>query len=128
MIYENYEDADVGWVWAPYFKPKEIACRGTGELVVDVKALDILLRARLLADKPFKINSAYRSRLHNARVGGAPKSAHRSGIAFDIALAGHDRKKLLRFCQEAGFGSFGLYKTFLHVDTRRGRRWGSWAQ
>jgi hypothetical protein len=59
-------------------------------------------------------------------VGGAPKSAHREGIAFDISLRGHDRNELLRQCREAGFGSFGKYKTFLHVDTRRNRKWGSW--
>ena len=52
--------------------------------------------------------------------------AHREGIAFDISLRGHDRNELLRQCREAGFGSFGKYKTFLHVDTRRNRRWGSW--
>ena len=125
MIYEHYSEVD-RWDYAPYFTPQEIACRGTGELLVNDAALTILLRARLLADKAFTINSSYRSRLHNARVGGAPKSAHREGIAFDISLRGHDRDELLRQCREAGFGSFGKYKTFLHVDTRRNRRWGSW--
>ena len=126
MIYQHYKDAEYDWNWNPYFKPKEIACRGTDELVVDAKAMDILLQARLYIDKPIKINSAYRSRLHNCRVGGAPKSAHRRGIAFDLSLAGHNKEELLLACKEAGFGSFGKYKTFLHVDTRRGRQWGSW--
>ena len=126
MIYEHYLDAEDEWTWGPYFSPKEIACRGTGELLVNPQALDILLRARLLADRPFHILSAYRSPVHNAFVGGAPKSAHKDGIAFDISLRGHDRYTLFKQCRDAGFGSFGKYNTFLHVDTRKGRQWGSW--
>ena len=126
MLYDHYEEAEYDWIWSPYFKPEEIACKGTDELLVNPNGLDVLVRARILADKAFTINSSYRSRLHNARVGGAPKSAHREGIAFDISLRGHDRNELLRQCREAGFGSFGKYKTFLHVDTRRNRKWGSW--
>ena len=126
MLYEHYEEAEYDWIWGPYFKPEEIACKGTDELLVNPNGLDVLVRARILADKAFTINSAYRSRLHNAKVGGAPLSAHRSGIAFDISLRGHNRKQLLQQCEQAGFGSFGKYKTFLHVDTRPGRTWGKW--
>ena len=85
-----------------------------------------LARARAAAARPFAILSAYRSPLHNARVGGAAKSAHKDGIAFDIALRGHDPEGLTAACRAAGFGSFGRYPTFLHVDLRKGRSWGSW--
>jgi uncharacterized protein YcbK (DUF882 family) len=125
VIYEHYSEID-GWDWQPYFSPAEIACKGTNSLLVNPEALDTLLRARLLADKPFHILSAYRSPVHNAFIGGAPLSAHKNGSAFDINLRGHNRDKLLEQCRDAGFGSFGKYRTFLHVDTRKGRNWGSW--
>ncbi len=126
MLFTHYEEAEDVWEWSPQFTPKEIACRGDGSLLVNPQALDVLLRARLLADRPFRILSAYRSPRHNALVGGAPKSAHKDGIAFDIALAGHEPDELLAVCRAAGFGSFGKYNTFLHVDLREGRRWGKW--
>ncbi len=126
MLYENYEEANDDWLWGPYFTPQEIACKGSGSLLVEPKALDVLLRARLLADRPFHILSAYRSPVHNAFVGGAPKSAHKDGVAFDISLRGHTPWELLSICEGAGFGSSGKYNTFLHVDLRPGRRWGSW--
>jgi uncharacterized protein YcbK (DUF882 family) len=79
---------------------------------------------REIVGKPMVILSAYRSPLHNARVGGAPLSQHRNGTAFDIALKGHDRHALLRAARAAGFTGFGFYSTFLHVDTGRKRTWG----
>ena len=103
-----------------------IACNGTDSLLVNPTALDVLVRARLLADRSFHITSAFRSPVFNAKVGGAPKSVHKLGMAFDISLRGHNRKDLLAQCKQAGFGSIGKYKTFLHVDTRPGRAWGKW--
>jgi len=126
MFYEHYTGAEDAWLWGPYFKPSEIACRGDDSLLVEPDALNCLVKARLLANRPFHILSAYRSPRHNAMVGGAPKSAHKDGIAFDISLRGHDRQQLLEQCSDAGFGSFGKYNTFLHADLRPGRRWGKW--
>jgi|TARA_R110000744_G_scaffold190969_1_gene310181 uncharacterized protein YcbK (DUF882 family) len=126
VLYDHYEEAEYDWIWSPYFKPKEIACKGTDSLLINPEALNVLVRARILADKPFRVTSGFRSRTHNAFVGGSPKSSHKDGIAFDISLQGHDKEDLLAQCQAAGFGSFGKYKTFLHVDTRKGRRWGNW--
>ena len=126
MLYDHYEEAEYDWIWGPYFKPSEIACKGSDSLLIDPRALDVLVRARILADKSFRITSAYRSPVHNAKIGGAPKSVHKLGMAFDISLRGHDREDLFAQCKAAGFGSFGKYKTFLHVDTRKGRRWGKW--
>lgn len=126
MLYDHYEEAEYDWIWGPYFKPEEIACNGTNSLLVNPTALNVLVRARILADKSFHITSAFRSPVFNAKIGGAPKSAHKLGVAFDISLRGHNKKDLLAQCKQAGFGSFGKYKTFLHVDTRKGRAWGKW--
>jgi hypothetical protein len=78
------------WHW-PNFTPKEIACRGTGELVVVSDAMDRLQTLRELLDRPLHITSAYRSRLHNARIGGVSLSRHRGlggELAFDILIKG----------------------------------------
>jgi len=124
-FYASFRDVPgSAWRWE-HFKPAEIACKGSGALLLIPDAMDALERARVADGKPFRILSAYRSPLHNARVGGAPKSAHKDGTAFDIALGGRAHDTLIATCRIAGFGSFGRYKTFLHVDLRRGRSWNS---
>jgi len=123
MLYDHFSEiSGKDWRWNN-FRPAEIACRGSAEILVDPIALDALQAARNECGRPFQILSAYRSPRHNAYVGGAPLSAHKSGIAFDIHLDGHDRQTLLDICRGAGFGSFGRYVSFLHVDMRPGRAW-----
>ena len=129
MIYEDADDIPRNWnAWpVKYFKPLEIACRSTGEIFVNIDALAKLDYLRSLMNKPLRINSAYRSHYHNARIGGAPFSAHslRGGAsAFDIALEKHDKSELIRIAKRVGFTGFGVnYKSFLHVDCGRKRSW-----
>ena len=118
------------WPWT-HFTPQELASNGAewqggNSILVNEEAIDTLQHARVLVNKPFTINSAYRAPLWNATVGGVPRSSHKYGIAFDISLKGHDPEILLHCCKKAGFGSFGKYRTFLHVDMRRGNYWGEW--
>ena len=124
--YSDYRDVPhTRWRW-PHFTPREIACRGDGSLRIVPRALDALEAPRQALSEPFVILSAYRSALHNARVGGAPLSRHKAGDAFDIALAGHERTALLAACRAAGFAGAGLYAVFLHVDLGPKRSWGTW--
>lgn len=113
------------WRWR-FFKPAELASKGNGAVLIVPEALDTLSAAREALDQSFRILSAYRDPLHNARVGGAPMSRHKFGDAFDIALAGHDREALREACRAAGFRGFGHYATFLHVDIWNRREWGKW--
>ena len=46
-------------------------------------------------------------------------------LAFDISLHGLEPGNLLGAAKAAKFSSFGFYGTFLHCDTRPGRRWFS---
>lgn len=110
----------------PYvnFSIQEIACPCCGDVYCDPKSMATLQRARTLAKVPFKINSAHRCVIHNANVGGAPRSMHKK-LAFDISVVGRDRHKILKACREAGFTGFGYYHTFLHVDLGRPRFWYS---
>lgn len=110
------------WVW-PNFVPQELASKGDGSVRLNIHALNALQKLRQRLGKPLIIFSAYRDPLHNRRVGGALRSQHVRGRAFDLSLSGHDRYKLLILAKSAGFTGFGFYRTFLHVDTGPSRSW-----
>lgn len=74
------------------------------------------------------LNSAYRSPEYNRRVGGAKSSMHMAGHALDISKnsIGRSQADIARFAKLAvkcGFVGFGLYDSFLHIDTGTGRVW-----
>jgi uncharacterized protein YcbK (DUF882 family) len=118
---------DIAWNpdrW-PDFTPQEMACRCCGEMPYLPAEFDAVQHVRQLLARPLILFSAYRCPLHNARVGGAPLSQHKTHIAFDISLAGHNLADLLAACRQSGFTGFGYYQTFLHVDHGRPRRWWS---
>lgn len=111
------------WRWR-YFSPQEIACKGTGLILIDEDALDKLDRFRDTIGVPFAPNSAYRSEAHNAKIGGAKNSMHRKGKAFDIPIkTGMDRETIHNVAKQCGFTGFGDYNTFVHIDTGRFRYW-----
>lgn len=60
------------WRWSN-FSPAEIACRGTGKLLVNEPALDKLQALRDRLGKPLIVRSAYRSLEQNRAVGGASR-------------------------------------------------------
>jgi hypothetical protein len=113
------------WRW-PNFSPAEIACRGTGKLKLVPEALDKLQALRDLLGKPLIIRSAYRSPEHNRAVGGATRSKHMDGAAFDIAMSNHDPVAFEAAAREVGFLGFGFYPRsgFIHVDLGPARQWG----
>ena len=111
------------WTW-PHFTPREMACRGTGEIVVVPALLDLLEQLRDKLGRPLAINCAYRSALHNARVGGAPMSLHKFGKAADVALGQHDKADLIAAARAVGFTGLGInYRSFVHVDLGPRRQW-----
>ncbi|WP_246448865.1 D-Ala-D-Ala carboxypeptidase family metallohydrolase [Paracoccus amoyensis] len=85
-FHSHWRDVPEGtWRW-PNFSPAEIACRGTGKLLINEPALDKLQALRDRLGKPLIVRSAYRSPEHNRTVGGATRSKHLDGAAFDIAM------------------------------------------
>jgi len=84
---------------------------------MDLDFLAKLDKAREIADIPFKINSAFRTPEHNAKVGGKPNSSHLRGLAVDISAAdSRTRFIILGALIKAGFNRIGIAKTFIHVD------------
>ncbi len=111
------------WFW-PNFTPAEIACKGTGELVIDFEAMDALQGFRLLVGVPFSPNSAYRSEAHNKKVGGAKNSQHRKGRAFDIPISKTlTREAIKAAAAKCGFQGIGDYNNFVHIDLGPKRYW-----
>jgi hypothetical protein len=113
------------WRW-PSFSPREIACKGTGQLVLDDQALDKLQKLRDALGKPLILTSAYRSPAHNKKVGGAKNSRHMQGDAFDVMMTNHDPYAFESAARNVGFTGFGFYQKsgFMHIDTGPERSWG----
>lgn len=122
-----------------YFTPEEVACRGTGLVMLtpaSLAALEKLDRLRNIMGHPLIISSGYRSPSHNKDVGGAPLSEHLKGTAFDIKMHNVDPHRLEENAKKVGFTGIGIYppqkptggKNFIHLDTGRERRWAKWGE
>ena len=126
-FYDHWRDVpESAWRW-PNFSPAEIACRGTGKLLVNDPALDKLQALRDRLGKPLIVRSAYRSPEHNRAVGGATRSKHlMDGAAFDIAMSNHDPVAFEAAARAVGFLGFGTYPRsgFMHIDLGPARSWG----
>ena len=109
------------WPWEN-FSRAEMGCRHCGQTYHWPEFMDRLQHARDQVGRPFRIISAHRCSLHNARVGGAPLSQHLK-LAVDIALVGHDKGVLYGALKTVGFRGFGFYVSFIHADLGRTRQW-----
>jgi uncharacterized protein YcbK (DUF882 family) len=102
-----------------YFARHEFSCKcGCGFDTVDVELTALCDEVRVLEDGPVIINSGCRCPSHNAAVGGSDGSMHKWGRAADLRVS--DPVKTYDYlCKHYPdrFG-FGLYDTFVHVDTR----------
>lgn len=114
------------WVW-PNFSPAEIAVRGgprQGAVLINPPALDALQTLRNTLGAPVILNSAYRDPEWNRIVGGAFRSKHLMGIAFDVRDSDYySRDELVAAARSAGFCGFGYYANFIHIDLGPKRKW-----
>lgn len=80
--------------------------------------LNMLDRARGIADIPFIVTSGYRTHSHNKSVGGSPTSSHMKGIAVDLAYSDvEDSIRMIRALGIVGFDRIGVGSGFIHVDS-----------
>ncbi|MDZ4138570.1 MAG: D-Ala-D-Ala carboxypeptidase family metallohydrolase [Erythrobacter sp.] len=124
--YAHFRDVpESAWRW-PSFSPAEIASRDSGAIKINTEAMDRLQSLRNRLGKPLIVLSAYRSPAHNKAVGGAPRSKHMDGTAFDISMSNHDPVVFEAAARAVGFLGFGTYPRsgFMHIDLGPERRWG----
>lgn len=105
---------------AAYFTGSEVACHCCGEVLIDLHALQCLDALRAALDRPLHVVSGYRCPEHNASVGGAPRSYHMRGMAFDVRCERGRMGEFVAVAREAGFVGIIMYpkQSFVHVDTR----------
>lgn len=109
-----------------HFSRREFACRcGCGLDTIDAETMRLCEIARAIEGGPAEVKSGHRCALHNAAVGGAVHSQHVLGRAADLGVSDPARV-YQRLCDTFPdrYG-FGLYATFVHVDSRGGppARW-----
>jgi len=110
------------WPW-PNFTPEEMACRGSGELLVVPVFMERLQRLRAAFGRPMPVTSGYRTPAHNARVSSTGTDGpHTTGRAVDIAVSGSDAFELVRLALACGFTGIGVRQRgawngrFIHLD------------
>ena len=101
----------------PDFSPRELACPCCGAFCLREDALDAIQRLRNAMAAPLIIDSGHRCAIHNAMIGGAPLSQHKT-LAFDVRLIGHEPMRLREAARASGFRGFGYGNSFLHLDVR----------
>ena len=91
--------------------------KGSGQLM-DSTFLSMLDEARGIANIPFKINSGFRTKEHNKKVGGVKGSSHTKGLACDISCTdSKSRFTVIDALISVGFTRIGVSKSFIHCDT-----------
>jgi len=107
-----------------YFSLYEFECPCCKRVMLSPDLLARLNHLRMVINRPIYINSGYRCKKENYRVGGAPGSYHLLGMAADIHAGDFLLFDLLLFAQEIGFTGIGVYEkeNFLHLDVRPGEK------
>lgn len=96
-----------------------------------IPSLEIADRARALLGSPIAITSAFRSSDYNQVVGGVPSSQHIRNNALDLVPIGKTPRELYNLLTDMRtrgefVGGLGLYRSFVHLDTRgRNATWNN---
>jgi len=103
-----------------YFKPKELACRHTGDQGFDPDFLKTLNAIREECGFSFALSSAYRSPEHPIEARKEVKGAHTHGKAVDILASGENALEIIRVAQKHGIQRIGIQQKgsgrFIHLD------------
>ena len=105
----------------------ELMCKGTGKMELAPGFANKLIELRETWDKPMIVNSCCRSFVHNAKIGGNPKSLHvydtpfwptGGTCAIDISMKDPiQRAAFVKLALEMGWWA-GINETFVHLDRR----------
>lgn len=113
---------EINWNAFPNFEEKEFFCPCCGKQKMNPITVRHLQQARTMAGTPLTINSAWRCKDHNKKVGGVPNSAHLTGHAVDIHCVDSSlRYDMIEALLAVGFTRIIVYPTFIHVDDAQDR-------
>ena len=102
-----------------HFSRSEFACKcGCGGNTVDAEMLMLCEDVRRIEKGPVIVSSGFRCYSHNEQVKGSSNSQHLYGRAADLLVS--DPRKIYDTlcCLYPRKYGFGLYSTFIHVDSR----------
>ena len=107
-----------------HFTREEFACKcGCGQDTIDAQLITLCEHMRSLNNAPITPTSGNRCAEYNKKIGGSKNSQHILGRAADLPVNDPARVyKRLRAIYEGQYG-FGLYDTFIHVDSRKDMAW-----
>lgn len=109
------------------FRVKEFACNDGSDFVfISDELVTLLQKIRDHFGSAVVINSGYRTKTYNQKIGGATNSQHVQGTAADIVVSGIDPLSVAQYAEFLipNSGGIGVYQTFTHVDVRTNRsRW-----
>ncbi len=108
------------------FSREEFACQGVGccghSAPISSKLVDAVQKLRNIVGMPLRINSGFRCKTHNAKVGGVIDSPHCKGIAADVAtprgMTDVEFYNIACNIEEFKNGGVGIYDGRIHVDVR----------
>ena len=125
LVFSKSKEGEVSL--SPNFKVREFACKDNSDVVlISSELVEVLQKVRVHFGKPVNINSAYRTPMHNDKVGGATYSQHLYGTAADIRITGVEPKKIAEYANALmpNKGGIGTYANFVHIDVRETKsRW-----
>lgn len=122
---------------SPHFSKSEMQCKGCTNKkpcafrddfkIDDELLIGLELLRTLVGNRPIRINSAWRCKIHNRNIGSNDSSQHILGKAADIVIDGMTPGEVAKEAEKIRLffnGGIGVYKTFTHLDVRKGRaRW-----
>jgi len=113
--------------YMPYFLCIELACKGSGNILLATGFKEQLLTLRQQFNQPMIVTSCCRSFEYNAKIGGAANSFHifnhptrkpAGTAALDVSITNaRVRGELINLAWSLGW-SIGIHKNFLHLDRR----------
>lgn len=109
---------------SPHFKLGEMACKdGSDKVLYSTELMEKLEELRAYGGFTVSINSGYRTKAYNSRIGGASKSQHIQGTAADVVVKKDgqvvDARLICCLCQHLGFkGVAWISYRAVHVDMR----------
>lgn len=114
--------SDSGW---EFFTRAELQCKcGCGMMVMDNDFMRRIVAMRRDLGFPFRVSSAYRCHVHNAKVSSTGNDGpHTTGRAIDILVSGHQAHALVECAYRHGILGIGVSQKgphesrFIHLDT-----------